>query len=412
MESRGVELGIERPVRVARRALPRPLPFHVVTVAGTNGKGSSVALLEAVFAAAGHRVGAYTSPALLGFEETLRVGAVPVAPSAWVAAFEAIELAARGEALTAFELQTLAAVRALVDAGVSVALLEVGLGGRRDAVNAFDPDLVLLTTIDRDHDAWLGTSRESVAREKAGVLRPGVDAVCADGHPPGSLLEEGHRLGVDWRLRGRDFHVASGASSWGFRGRSRILDRLPRPAIPGECQLDNAAGVVACLEVLGSRFAVSDEALCRGLEGVRLAGRQQAFPGPVSRLVDVAHNPQAARALGAALDGAPVAGRTIAALGMLADKDVGGTAGALGPRVAAWHLGSLAGPRGLCAQGLSDRLAEAGVGPAAGLHGSAEEAYQAAMAEARPGDRVVAFGSFLMAGAALRVESAGPLAGH
>lgn len=391
----GIELGLERVRRVlgAMGLCPR-LPFPVVTVAGTNGKGSSVAMLEAVLIAAGHRVGVYTSPHLLRYNERVRLDGHPVADEILVRGFARVE-AARGEVpLTYFEFGTLAALAVFLEAGVDAAILEVGLGGRLDAVNVVDADAALITNVALDHVEWLGEDRESIGREKAGILRAGQWAVIAEADPPRSVLAQAEALGLrPWR-RGSDFDLARGETGWIWAGPEGRY-ALPLPALAGAHQLDNAAGVVMLLEGLRGRLPWTIEHLRTGLGAVRHPGRlQRVLQGGVPVWIDVAHNPAGVEALARAMGDLPAAGRTLAVFSALADKDAVGMACKIADRVDAWYVAGLEGPRGRQAGDLAELLEQAGL-PVAGAWSRPAMAYNAALGEAGVGDRLLVFGSFL-----------------
>jgi len=391
----GIELGLERVGQVlAAMGLSSRLPFPVVTVAGTNGKGSSVAMLEAVLVAAGHRVGAYTSPHLLRYNERVRLDGHPVADEILVRGFARVEAARGGIPLTYFEFGTLAALAVFLEAGVDAAILEVGLGGRLDAVNVVDADAALITNVALDHVEWLGEDREAIGREKAGILRAGQWAVIAEADPPRSVLAQAEGLGLrPWR-RGSDFDLARGEAGWIWTGPEGRY-ALPLPALAGAHQLDNAAGVVMLLEGLRGRLPWTIEHLRAGLGTVRHAGRLQCLEqAGVPVWIDVAHNPAGVEALARAMGEQPAAGRTLAVFSALADKDAGGMACALAGQIDAWYVAGLPGPRGREADALADRLRQAGL-PVAGAWPRPAMAYNAAMDEAGAGDRLLVFGSFL-----------------
>jgi len=284
-------------------------------------------------------------------------------------------------------------------------VLEVGLGGRLDAVNVFDPDVAVITTVDLDHMDWLGPDRESIGREKAGIFRPGRPAICGDPDPPQSLLDVARERGTDLRLAGRDYRYALRASAWDWASADRRLDGLPLPALPGRFQVQNAAAALAALETLSHRLPVDRRALERGLGAARIPGRLQVFPGPVERILDVAHNPQGVRELVAFLQSRPCAGATHALFAMLADKDLAAALEAAAPVVDRWHLADLPGPRGLPAEAMRTVLEGLGLGDRVNVYPDVETAYRRLLERVRPPDRIVVFGSFLTVGPALRVES-------
>ena len=401
---RSIELGLDRVREVWRRmGQPRPAPI-VITVAGTNGKGSTVAFLEAMLAGAGKRVGSYTSPHLLRYNERVRVCGRDASDADLVAAFERIE-AARGDiALTYFEFGTLAALWIFAASRLDVAVLEVGLGGRLDAVNIVDSDAAVITTVDLDHQDWLGNDRDSIGREKAGIARDGRPAVIGMADPPPGLLDEVLRIGAHVVRAGRDFDATSRGQAWRWRMGTTQLD-LPLPTLSAPCQIDNAAAAIAALSSLRDRIDWNPQAVADGVRDARVAARLQHFlcAGRADIFIDVAHNPQAARSLARWLSRNAVTGRTIAVFGALDDKDVAGIVAPFGALIDEWELAALDGcsPRGLAATALQSRFAAAAPAAACSLHGDPEAALASARARARPGDRIVAFGSFYVAAAVL-----------
>ncbi len=403
LHPKAMELGLERARRVqaAMGLLPA---FPIVTVAGTNGKGSTCAYLEAMLTAAGYRVGLYTSPHLLRYHERVRIGMRAADDAALIASFEAVEHARRGVPLTYFEFGTLAALWHFGRAAVDVAVLEVGLGGRLDAVNLFDADAAIVTTVDLDHMEYLGPDRTAIGFEKAGVYRPGRPAICADPAPPQTLLDHAAAIGADLRWAGRDYQFEARAGAWRWQGREGVLENLPAPALAGAYQLSNAAAAIAALQALQGRLAVPRPAIEQGLREARLAGRFQRVATAPEVYLDVAHNPQAARALAANLAAQPCAGRTLAVAGMLGDKDRVGVLRALAPAVDAWFVAGLGGARGGSAQWLADALREADPFAHAGLHAHPAAALAAALKAAQADDRIVVFGSFHTVAAVLEAH--------
>ena len=395
-----IELGLER-VREVKERLGLSPVFPVITVGGTNGKGSTSAMLEAILSAAGYRVGLYTSPHLLNFNERVRIGMEAVDDSALCASFEAVEAARGDTSLTYFEFGTLSAMWLFLQARVDVVVLEVGLGGRLDAVNVFDADAAVVTSIDIDHVEYLGPNREAIGFEKAGIYRSGRPAICADTHPPRTLIDHAHTIGADLRLIGRDFGYVAQGQQWRFWQGDKMRDALPYPALRGEFQLANASAALAALDALGQRLPVSQAEVRRGLQEVRLLGRFQVLPGKPAVILDVAHNPHAARALAANLERQPCAGHTLAVLAMLADKDIAGVAAELGGQVDAWYLAGLKGPRSMLGEVLRSRLKEAGIATPMQAFEDVPAAYQAACLAATQDDRILIFGSFYTVAAAL-----------
>lgn len=386
-----IQLGLERVAEVlARLGIGRPAPV-VVTVAGTNGKGSTVAMLEAVLRAAGHRVGSYTSPHLLRYNERIRIDGLEAGDDELCEAFSRVERA-RGETpLTYFEFGTLAAFDLLRRSGVEVALLEVGMGGRLDAVNVVDPDLAVVTRIAMDHMQWLGPDRDAIGAEKAGITRPGRPAVCADPQPPKGFL--GAVREARLYRAGRDFSPISGEGCWCWRGAggSSLAD-LPLPTLEGAHQLENAAAVVQALLCLRTRLPWRIEHLHAGLRSARLAGRLQCLPGPVTRVLDVAHNPDAAAALTRGLGAFSTPRRRRTVLAMLADKPAAAFAEVIADETDRWYLAGLSGNRGASAEALAERIK--GRARAPRLFATVADACRAALADSSDGDRILVTGSF------------------
>jgi len=389
-----IALGLDR-VRAVHARLGAPLACPVVTVAGTNGKGSVCAMLECILGASGRRVGLYTSPPLLRYNERVRLGRREATDAELCEAFTAVERARGDVPLTYFEFGTLAALWLFARAELEALVLEVGLGGRLDAVNLIDADCAVIASIDIDHVEYLGGSRDSIGREKAGIFRHGRPAVLADGDPPGSVLEAATALSVPLLRFGRDFGYRTHPGQWDYWGPHGRRAALAYPALRGARQLRNASAALAALDALHGQLAVSMQAVRRGLAEVVLPGRFQVLPGRPQVILDVAHNPEAARALADNLAAGGFAPETIAVFGMLRDKDVAGVARAVAPRFTRWHVGSLGGERGGSAQDSARALAAAGVTAPVSQHESVAAACAAARGEAGESDTLVGFGSFL-----------------
>ncbi len=384
------------------------LACPVITVTGTNGKGSTSALIASILAAAGHRTGLYTSPHLVAYNERVRIDGVAATDDALVASFNAVEDARAGVPLTYFEYGTLAALWLFARANLAAAVLEVGLGGRLDAVNVIDADVAVVTSIDLDHQDYLGPTREDVAREKAGIFRAGRPAVCGEPNPPATLVAHARVLGAPLLLIGRDYGFTAGEGQWDYRGPGSDRHGLPPPALRGAVQLANAATAITALDCLRGRLHVSAGALRTGLVSVELAGRLQVLPGRPTVVLDVAHNPQAARVLATALGAMGFAPRTFAVCGMLADKDIAGVVAATRARVDVWHVATLPGPRGAGAATLRAALERAGVADTAiRSFDEVASAYAAARSEALETDRIIVFGSFLTVAAVLAAQGGG-----
>ena len=397
----GIELGLDRVRMVWRRmGAPAPAPV-VVTVGGTNGKGSTVAFIEAMLAASGKRVGCYTSPHLLRYNERIRVAGVDASDAALINAFERIEAARAEIPLTYFEFGTLAALWIFAQSRLDAAVLEVGLGGRLDAVNIIDADAAIVVTVDLDHQDWLGNDIDDICREKAGIFRKDRPAIVGMREAPRGLLDEAARIGARLLRADRDFRVLPQIDAWRWECGGESLS-LPEPDLVAPSQIDNAAAAIAALHALRERLGWNAQAIAQGVRDARVPARLQRLQktGAAELAIDVGHNPQAARELARWLGQTPPRGRNLAVFGALGDKDVAGIVAALAPHIAHWHLCALdaASPRGLAIAQLRERMprvthdAHAGVGAA----------LDAAMAQSAPGDRILAFGSFHVAGPALR----------
>ncbi len=395
LNPREIDLGLERVRQVWQLLSPELGSTMVITVAGTNGKGSTIALLESILHRAGYRTGSYTSPHLVRYNERIHLQGEPVSDERILEAFEDID-GARGDLpLTYFEFGTLAALWIMAREKVDVALLEVGLGGRLDAVNIVDADLAIITSIDLDHQSWLGEDREAIGREKAGIFRPGRPAVFSAREMPESVALAAVGLGTRLYRNGIDFQVMAEAETWNWQGPQRRFDSLPYPGLAGAHQLDNAAGVLMTLTLLAERVPVSEESVREGLGNAWLPGRiQRLWREGVEWVLDVAHNPHAVESLHEALQERPAGGKTFALLGMLKDKDFPAVIDGLDGQVDEWHYASLEGARGLRADALNSHRAGK-------THDSVSEAVRHLQERASRGDRVVVFGSFHTVGQAL-----------
>jgi dihydrofolate synthase / folylpolyglutamate synthase len=395
-----IDLGLDRVRRTLQRLDWRRPDCPVVTIGGTNGKGSSVALTAAILSAAGHRVGAFTSPHLIRYQERITIDGREASDASLVAAFERVDAARGADTLTFFEFNTLAALLVFETARPDAIVLEVGMGGRLDAVNVVDADAALVTSVALDHCDWLGPDVETIGREKAGIFRSGRPAVFGSRSMPASVAAAASELGADLLHLGRDFDWTRAGDHWTWRGRSRVLDDLPIPALMGDIQYDNAAAALCILECVRDRLPVGRAPIEEGLHRVRLPGRFQIIQREHEWILDVAHNPAAARILAMQLAARPVAGRTIGVCGILADKDIEGVGSALQHAVDVWVIAGLGGPRALQPAELGARLAHAGARVAMTAE-TVTEACAAAQKIARSGDRIVVFGSFLAVGPAL-----------
>ena len=403
LHPKAIAMGLER-VALVHSRMGVTLACPVVTVTGTNGKGSTCVLLEAVYRCAGHKTGLYTSPHLVRYNERVKVAGEAQDDAALIAAFNAVEDARGGVPLTYFEYGTLAAFLIFERAGLDVAVLEVGLGGRLDAVNIVDADVAIVTSVDIDHIDYLGPTREDIGREKAGIFRPGRPVVCADPDPPASLVAHARALGAPVVQLGRDYGYVAQDRQWQYWGPGGKRHGLPFPALRGAYQLANASTALAAIDLLRERLHVGAGAVREGLVAVELQGRFQVLPGVPTIVLDVAHNPHAARALAATLATMGRFPQTIAVLGILADKDVGGVIDAIKQCVDRWFVATLPGPRGASAAAVVAALVAAGIAAeATRTFDDVGSAFAAARAAASDADRIIVFGSFLTVAAALAV---------
>ena len=425
-----MDLSLERTVEVARR-LGIAFAVPVITVAGTNGKGSTCAMIESIARHAGYRTGLYQKPELVHFEERCRIGGEPVAAAALLPHFVAVEQARlspqaqaspppegaspawggpalAGEiALTQFEFSTLAIARLLSLAALDLVILEVGLGGRFDSVNAFDTDCAVITSIALDHMEYLGNDREAIGLEKAQVMRPGKPAIVSDPLPPASVVAHAAAIGADLWLVGRDFNHRGDRQQWAWSGRGRRYHALSYPALRGANQLLNAAGAIAALEALRDRLPISAQAIRNGLAMVELPGRFQIVPGQPALVLDVAHNPQAVAALAVNLDAMGFFPRTHAVFGAMRDKDIPELLAKMAPLVDVWHCCELPTARAATAAELAAQVQAALAGRRGApvpvyTHPSPADALRQAAAAADPADRIVVFGSFYTVGGVLK----------
>jgi dihydrofolate synthase/folylpolyglutamate synthase len=391
-----IALGLDRVERV-RDAMGLAPSVPIITVAGTNGKGSTCAMLEGILSAAGYRVGLYTSPHLLRYNERVRIAGKEADEAALAAAFARVEAARTGKAgdtrLTYFEFGTLAAVDLYLRGGVDVMVLEVGMGGRLDAVNAFDADCAVITSIGIDHVDYLGTTREAIGHEKAGIFRSGKAAVVADPAPPNSVLAHAQATGARLHLIGRDFGYQIVGEQWLYWGMAGKREDLDYPALPGKIQLQNASAALAALDALHQSLPLTPQSVRRGLAELSLRGRFQLLPGPPAVVLDVGHNPHAVEVLAENLSAAGAYARTWAVFGMLRDKDIEGVARLLAPQVDQWLACTLPPPRGAKAVELVQALRRAGVSAVREFENPAS-AYAAALDESEESDRILVFGSF------------------
>ncbi|MFZ2737422.1 MAG: bifunctional tetrahydrofolate synthase/dihydrofolate synthase [Burkholderiaceae bacterium] len=398
-----IDMGLER-VKTLAQTMGIRFECPVITVAGTNGKGSTCAMLESILQQAGYRCGVFTSPHLVRFEERLRLQGEAIAAGELTEAFARVEQARGALSLSYFEFTTLAILDLMARAQLDVAILEVGLGGRLDAVNVIDADCAVITSIDLDHMEFLGTDREQIGREKAGIMRPARPVVLCDPMPPQSVLDCAVEIGADlWRL-GRDFNVEGDKQQWGWAGRGRRYSGLAYPALRGANQLINAAGVLAALTALRERLPVTAQAIRNGLSFVELPGRFQIVPGQPSLVLDVAHNPHSVAALAANLDAMGYFPATHAVFGAMADKDMRLMLERISPLVDHWYFTDLPTPRAEKSLQLQRLWNDQNPRSKSSTRTFTEpmQALQAAVQAADPADRIVVFGSFYTVGGVLK----------
>ncbi|PWF54964.1 bifunctional tetrahydrofolate synthase/dihydrofolate synthase [Massilia glaciei] len=403
LESRHAEIhinmGLER-VRTVKDRLGLAFACPVIMVAGTNGKGSTCSMLESILLRAGYKVGLYIKPHFLDFNERAHVNGQLATDAQLVASFHAVEAARADTDLTYFEFTTLAIMDLLAGAGMDVVILEVGLGGRLDAVNVVDADVAIVTSVDIDHTDFLGTTREQIGFEKAGIFRPGKAAICSDPVPPSSLVAHAEAIGADLWLLGRDFNYAGDKQQWNYGGRAVRRNSLAYPSLRGANQLLNAAAALAALEVLRLALPVGAQEVRTGLVLVELPGRFQVLPGRPTVILDVAHNPHAAAALGQNLGNMGFHPYTYGVFGVMADKDIDGVLAPLAGQVDHWCLAELPSARSARAADVAARVAA--LTPAGAADGERTvrtfadpaAAFANAMSRAGENDRIVVFGSF------------------
>ena len=406
LHPQGIAMGLDRVAKV-RDALGLIPQFVVITVGGTNGKGSACAMLEAILHQAGYKVGCYTSPHLLRYNERVRIGCREADDSDLARAFEAVEHARGDSLLTYFEFGTLAAVWLFAAARVDVAILEVGLGGRLDAVNVFDSDCALVMSVALDHMEYLGPTRETIGFEKAGIFRPGRPAVCADPDPPSSLLNHAETIGARLFVRDRDFTYEAGPTQWRYVGPHGSRHGLPYPVLRGAHQLANASACITALDTLRERLPVTMGNIRDGLLAAESPGRFQVLPGRPTLILDVAHNPAAAEALAVTLSRMERGGRTLVVFAMLHDKDIDGVIAAIIKRIDIdhWFVAGIDAPRGADAALLAEKLQSAHVPGAVTVCGSIAQAYAQACGMAVQNDKILAFGSFYTVAAVIEARA-------
>ncbi|HEY8101884.1 MAG TPA: bifunctional tetrahydrofolate synthase/dihydrofolate synthase [Burkholderiaceae bacterium] len=400
MHPKAIDMGLER-VRQVKDSMGIHFDCPVIIVGGTNGKGSTCAMLESILLQAGYRVGLYTSPHLIDFNERARINGVAVSDDAFIENFEMVEAHRGSVSLTYFEFTTLAIMQLFSKAGLDAVILEVGLGGRLDAVNVIDADVAIVTSVDIDHQDYLGDTREKIGFEKAGIFRHGKAAICSDPLPPKTLVDHAESIGADLWLLGRDFNYAGDKQQWNFGGRHQRRNSLGYPSLRGANQLLNASAALAALEVLRQRLPVGAQEVRNGLVMVELPGRFQVLPGRPTVVLDVAHNPHAAATLAQNFDNMGFHPYTYAVFGAMRDKDIDGVIAHMKGRVDHWCVTDLPSPRAATAKYIQERLLAAGIQSQNDNESSVEtfttpaEAFANALKRAGENDRIAVFGSFL-----------------
>jgi len=392
LHASAIDMGLER-VRQVWDAMQLKPAFPVIMVAGTNGKGSVCAMLSTMYQRAGFKVGCYTSPHIHRYNERVAIDLQPVSDERIMQSFAAIDAARGDTSLTYFEFGTLGAMHSFIEEKVDVAIMEVGLGGRLDAVNIFEPDVSVVVSVDIDHAAILGDNREDIGYEKAGIYRPGKPAICADPQPPQRLLEHAAAIGADLKLVGRDYSYQRMENQWSFQMGTSRRHALPMPALRGGYQLGNAAAALAVLDCLHERLPVGIGALKQGLVEVDWPGRFQVLPGRPLVVLDVGHNPHAVKAMVASLRQLPFAENRYAVFSMLADKDLSAVAELARGEFDGWFVAGLDMPRGQSGADIAARLQALGIGKVQAFVDVAS-AWQAALSAAGENDRITVFGSF------------------
>ena len=397
-----IELGLDRCTAVAENMGLLNPDFTVISVSGTNGKGSSVTMIDSILTNSGYKTGCYTSPHLIRYNERVKLGGIEVTDEMLCESFSRIDHARGDISLTYFEFGTLAALDIFHHANIDVALLEVGLGGRLDAVNCIDADVALITSIDLDHMQWLGMDRESIAREKAGIFRENRPAICSDPHPPETVLGYAKEIGAKLYIPGRDFNYHLSDDNWSWQWNSVAYENLPRPGQYNSCQIQNAAGVLMVLNTLKSILPVNAGAIEKGLKNFSLAGRFQMLSEGTQTILDVAHNNQSAKMLVHNLKQFPSSGKTHIIIGMLKDKDRNSVLGELIEIADYWHTVTISNPRGSDSETIKNELLELGANVPISENDTVADAFHKIEAETGIHDRIVVTGSFLTVGEAMK----------
>ena len=405
LHAREIELGLDRIQKVAQRLNLLDCPFSVITVAGTNGKGSTVAMLSTILHHAGYKVGTYTSPHIIHYNERIRIGLRCVKDDQLCKSFSKIDAAREDISLSFFEFATLTALDIFHESKIDVAILEVGLGGRLDATNIVDCDLAFVTSIGMDHTEWLGDNRESIGYEKAGVFRADVSAICGDTDPPNSIAATAEKINARLYQINTDFSYDVAKSSWSFSAQDYELHGLPLPSLSGAIQIQNAAGVLMGLHCLRDRLPVTFEAIETGLREVTLEGRFQRIVKDCEIILDVAHNCDSAKILSDNLIALPKPRNTIGVFAVLSDKDVEGIVSQLSSHIDVWHISAVNSPRAMPVKQIEQIVMQQSSNAKVKIFDSVELAYSQAQVDASEGDRIIVFGSIFTVSEVLACES-------
>lgn len=397
-----IELGLDRCRKVADKMHLLPPSYFVVSIAGTNGKGSCAVMLENILKESGYKVGLYTSPHLLRYNERISLSGQEVSDTMLCNSFTRIDKARGSISLTYFEFGTLAAMDIFQKNDVDIAIMEVGMGGRLDAVNMLDANVALISTIDIDHEKWLGNDRESIGMEKSGIFRSMRPAICADPKPPQSIYETANLVGANLLISGIDFKHEISDNSWSWQSGDMQYQNLP---IPGQhsYQVENASGVLVVLQKIADHFPVEQEAVVKGMKNFRLPGRFQVVPGEIPLIFDVAHNRQSASILAANLSKLPGTGNTVLVLGMLKDKNHAAFMKELAPYIDNWYLATQDDSRGANSRDLAAILRTINSDAVISEFDDLGSALKCARSVTGIGDRLIITGSFVIVGAALNI---------
>jgi dihydrofolate synthase/folylpolyglutamate synthase len=390
-----IDLGLERVTKVFHDLNPDYIKPPTITVAGTNGKGSCIATLEAIYIAQGYRVGAYTSPHILSYNERIKINGKPVSDDLICEAFAKIDTVRGDTSLSYFEFGTLAALEIFAQAKVDVQLLEVGLGGRLDAVNIIDPDVAIISSIGIDHVDWLGETREAIGWEKTGIFRAAIPAVVGDANPPASLAHSAEEKNTPMYCIGQDFDYQKQQTGWDWLSGNRCI-HLPHPVLKGEHQYRNAAAVIFAIISLAQRLPVSEAAMQQGLANVELSGRFQLIDGDIPVLLDVGHNPEAVKTLVDYLNSTFPEKRIHAIFAMMKDKDIASVLEIMNPVVYDWFVAPLNNPRAATEAMMQKIFSQSSVARVSFGFSDFAKAYQMAKSQSQQGDLLLVFGSFLL----------------